>query len=132
MLNLCVIDARSSCSLCRTARGGAFISSGSGGAAAPGRRSSLLEFAVFVPAADRGCDFLQPSRYTATALRPSFHACRYASMMSSTDAFSGRLTVFDIAPEINGCAAAIIRRCPMYAIDRVPLAGLKEQSKTAR
>ncbi len=34
-------------------------------------------------------------------------------MMSSTVAFSGRLTVFEIAPEMNGCAAAIIRRCPM-------------------
>ena len=34
-------------------------------------------------------------------------------MMSSTLAFSGRLTVFDIAPEMKGCVAAIMRRCPM-------------------
>ena len=34
-------------------------------------------------------------------------------MMSSTVAFSGRLTVFEIAPEMNGCAAAIILRWPM-------------------
>src|SRR6202522_3409227 len=113
MLNLCVIDARSSCNLCRTARGGAFISSGSCGATVPGRGSSLEEFAVFVPAADNGCDFLQPSRYTATAFRPSFQACRYASMMSSTDAFSGRLTVFVIAPEMNGGAGAIFRSVPI-------------------
>ena len=31
-------------------------------------------------------------------------------MMSSTDAFSGRLTVLEMAPEINGCVAAIIFR----------------------
>ena len=29
-------------------------------------------------------------------------------MMSSTEAFSGRFTVFEIAPEMKGCAAAII------------------------
>ena len=34
-------------------------------------------------------------------------------MMSSTLAFSGRLTVFEMAPEMKGCAAAIMRRCPM-------------------
>ena len=34
-------------------------------------------------------------------------------MMSSTVAFSGRFTVFEMAPEMNGCAAAIIFRCPM-------------------
>jgi hypothetical protein len=34
-------------------------------------------------------------------------------VISSTDADSGRLTVFEIAPEMNGCAAAIIFRCPI-------------------
>ena len=33
--------------------------------------------------------------------------------MSSTEAFSGKFTVLEIAPEINGCAAAIIFRWPM-------------------
>ena len=34
-------------------------------------------------------------------------------MMSSTEAFSGRFTVLEMAPEMKGCAAAIIFRCPM-------------------
>ena len=34
-------------------------------------------------------------------------------MISSTVAFSGMLTVFEIAPLRNGCAAAIIRMCAM-------------------
>ena len=54
-LNLCVIEARSSCSLWRTARGGAFRSSSSTSTACGGARraSSLVEFAVLVPAADK-------------------------------------------------------------------------------
>jgi hypothetical protein len=34
-------------------------------------------------------------------------------MISSTVAASGILTVFEMAPLKNGCAAAIIRRCAM-------------------
>jgi len=36
------------------------------------------------------------------------------------------LTVLEMAPEMNGCTAAIIRTCPVGAIDRSPMA----QSKT--
>ena len=52
--------------------------------------------------------------------------------MSSGVADSGRLTVFEIAPEMNGCTAAIIRMWPVCVIERVPLCGLKAQSKTGR
>ena len=48
--------------------------------------------------------------------------------MSSTVAVCGRLTVFEIAPERNGCAAAIILMWPMCEIARSPTA----TSKTAR
>ena len=34
-------------------------------------------------------------------------------MMSSTVHSSGMLMVFEIAPEMNGCTAAIIRTWPM-------------------
>jgi len=83
------------------------------GAPVPTFWLSFDDSAVLVPAAERGCAFLHPSRYTATAFSPFFHACRYASAISSTDALSGRFTVFEIAPEMNGCVAAIISRCPM-------------------
>ena len=42
--------------------------------------------------------------------------------MSSTVAVCGRLTVFEIAPERNGCAAAIILMWPMCEIARSPTA----------
>ena len=48
--------------------------------------------------------------------------------MSSTLADSGRLTVFEIAPEMNGWVAAIIRMWPMCEIARSPTA----TSKTGR
>ena len=48
--------------------------------------------------------------------------------MSSTLADSGRLTVFEIAPEMNGWAAAIIWMWPMCEIARSPTA----TSKTGR
>jgi hypothetical protein len=32
------------------------------------------------------------------------------------------LTVFEMAPEMNGCTAAIIRTCPIGAIERSPMA----------
>ena len=48
--------------------------------------------------------------------------------MSSIVADSGRLTVFEIAPEMNGCVAAIIWMWPMCEIARSPTA----TSKTSR
>ena len=53
-------------------------------------------------------------------------------MMSSTVDSSGMLMVFEMAPEINGCTAAIMRTWPMYWMARAPLAGRRLQSKTAR
>ena len=52
--------------------------------------------------------------------------------MSSTVALSGRLTVFEMAPEMNGCVAAIIRMWPRCEIERSPRLGLNAQSKTGR
>ena len=42
--------------------------------------------------------------------------------MSSTVTDSGRFTVFEIAPEMNGCAAAIIFMWPIAEIARSPTA----------
>ena len=42
--------------------------------------------------------------------------------MSSTVADSGRLTVFEIAPEMNGWTAAIISMWPVCEIARSPTA----------
>ena len=42
--------------------------------------------------------------------------------MSSTVLASGMFTVFEIAPEMNGCAAAIILMWPMCEIARSPTA----------
>ena len=42
--------------------------------------------------------------------------------MSSTVADSGRLTVLEIAPDMNGCTAAIIRTWPIGLIARSPIA----------
>ena len=42
--------------------------------------------------------------------------------MSSTVALLGRLTVFEIAPEMNGCTAPIILMWPMCEIARSPTA----------
>ena len=42
--------------------------------------------------------------------------------MSSTVAVSGRFTVFEIAPEMNGCVADIILMWPMCEIARWPTA----------
>ena len=57
---------------------------------------------------DSGWPTLQLSRYRATALRPSRHDSRYSYSTSSTLASSGMFTVLLIAPEMNGCTAAII------------------------
>ncbi len=52
--------------------------------------------------------------------------------MSSSVASGGRLTVFEMAPERNGWTAAIIRTCPIGAMERVPPTALNAQSKTGR
>jgi hypothetical protein len=52
--------------------------------------------------------------------------------MSSTVACSGMLMVFEMAPEMNGWTAAIMRTWPSGAIERWPRAGLNAQSKTGR
>ncbi len=67
----------------------------------------------------------------ATAFKPSFHDSMYACMMSSTVDSSGMLMVLLIAPERNGCAAAIIFKWPRQAIERSAAGGPSEQSNTA-
>ena len=42
--------------------------------------------------------------------------------MSSTVAVSGRLTVLEMAPEMNGWTAPIILMCPWWEIARSPTA----------
>ena len=49
-----------------------------------------------------------------TAFVPSRQASRYACSISSTVASGGTLMVLEMAPEMNGCAAPIIRMCPMW------------------
>ena len=54
-------------------------------------------------------------------------------MISSTVVSSGMLIVFEIAPEMNGCAAAIIRMCPLGWMNRLPFVPHRfAQSKTGR
>ena len=48
--------------------------------------------------------------------------------MSATVPLCGRLTVFEIAPEMNGCVAAIMSMWPVWEIARSPTA----TSKTGR
>ena len=61
----------------------------------------------------RGWLRLQPSRYTATAFRPSRHDSTYAFVMSSGVESAGMLTVLEMAPERKGCTADIILMWPM-------------------
>jgi hypothetical protein len=46
-------------------------------------------------------------------LTPSFQLSTYSCATSSTVAVSGRLTVFEIAPEMNGWTAPIIFTWPV-------------------
>ena len=74
---------------------------------------------------------LEPSRYRALALSISCQLSRYAFFTSSTVASCGMLIVFEIAPETNGWAAAIMRMCDSAARKRWPiLPHLLAQSKT--
>src|ERR1700676_3979528 len=68
----------------------------------------------------------------ATAFSPIFHESRYACEISSIVDSSGILIVLEMAPERNGCAAAIIFTCPVQLIDLPPPAGASEQSNTGR
>jgi hypothetical protein len=61
----------------------------------------------------------------ATAFRPSFHASRWSCSTSSTVASSGMLTVLEMAPEMNGCTAPIIRTWPIV-VDGVVAHGAGE------
>ena len=42
--------------------------------------------------------------------------------MSSTVALSGMLTVLEMAPEMKGCTAAIMRTWPIGGMARTPMA----------
>ena len=52
--------------------------------------------------------------------------------MSSGVASVGMLTVFEMAPERNGCTAAIILMWPIHWMERLPSRAGKAQSKIAR
>src|SRR3989304_8683156 len=110
MLNLCVIDFRSS-----------------GRRRRAGTSAFVLCFLPLSSGVLRGCVRFQPSRYTAMALSPSRHPSTYDCMISSAVTFVGRLTVLEMAPERNGWTADIILMWPMYWIDRSPFAGLNAQ-----
>src|SRR5262249_52152936 len=69
---------------------------------------------------DRGWLSLQPSRYRALAFSPSSHDRRYDAAISSTLAEFGRLIVLEIAPEMNGWPAAIMRMWPCGWMNRLP------------
>ena len=79
--NLCVTASRS---------GGSFLRTGPllCGAGAIAGAASVFRLPVF-----SGCVLLLPSRYTDTAFRPSRHASRYVSRISSGVVSSGTLTV---------------------------------------
>ena len=64
----------------------------------------LEEWLFFLFSADvlSGCVAFEPSRYTANALIPYFHAIIYASTISSFVASLDILNVFEIAPDTNG------------------------------
>ncbi len=47
--------------------------------------------------------------------------------MSAIVADCGRLTVFEIAPEMNGCVAAIMSMWPVWEIARSPTATSKTE-----
>src|SRR5665648_783020 len=96
----------------RTARAGAEP------VAAAGAGTDVAE----VDPPDSGWPTLQLSRYTASALMPIFQALKWISSISSTVADSGMLTVLEIAPEMNGWTAAIIRTSPSGEIARSPTA----------
>src|SRR3989338_6087626 len=97
------------------------------------RRNGFCSF--FTPplplAVTKGCAALEPSRYTANALRPSFHPMMYAFIISSTLVSADMLNVFEIAPEIKGWTAATILTCPCQWIDRTPFAGRTAEANTA-
>src|SRR3989344_9149246 len=110
MENLCVSEGRVSGRCLRT-----------------GLAASFLAPAPAAPFTVSGCAALDPSRYTANALRPSFHPMMYASIISSTVVSAGLLKVLEMAPEINCWADATLFTCPCHEIARTPPAGLIAQ-----
>ena len=52
--------------------------------------------------------------------------------MSAGVVSRGMFTVFEIAPEMNGCAAAIMPTWARQAIDRTPPRGWNAQSNTGK
>jgi len=64
----------------------------------------------------------------ATAFRPIRQASTWSCSSSSTVTDSGTFTVLEIAPEMNGCTAAIIRTWPRWWMVRSPI----EQANTGR
>ena len=74
----------------------------------PVSRISAASSSSSINAAAKGCDSFDPSRYSALALVPKDQLSSYAFWQSSIVASFGMLIVFEIAPEINDCAAAII------------------------
>ena len=52
--------------------------------------------------------------------------------MSAGVVSRGMFTVLEMAPEMNGCAAAIIFTCASQAMLRTPSRGLNAQSNTDR
>ena len=69
--------------------------------------------AAWAAPAESGCESLLPSRYTAIALSPSRHDSLWMRSTSATVASAGMLMVLEMAPERNGCTAAIIRTWPI-------------------
>src|SRR4029453_9863340 len=69
----------------------------------------------------------------ALAFSASFQESRYADLQSSTVASFGMLMVFEMAPEMKGCAAAIMRMWLSTERYRLPILphGLA-QSNTGR
>src|SRR3990172_3432490 len=103
MLNLCVIDFRSS-----------------GRRRRAGTSSFVLCFLPLSSDVLRGCVRLQPSRYTAMALSPSRHPSTYDCMISSAVTLLGRLTVLEMAPERNGWAAGLLLIFALFLIRPPP------------
>ena len=129
----------------RSRRG--WLAGGAGGAAAPGRRfggggwrsASCGRDAVALSAAwvDLGFGGHRLAPLGAVAVdRQGLEAELPAFQVGAADVFDvaslGTLQVLEIAPERNGCTAAIICRWPRKWMLRPPCGGANAQSKTGR
>ena len=70
--------------------------------------SSKSSSSSSIRADESGCESLDPSLYKAFAFTPNDQDNSYAAWQSSIVASFGIFIVFDIAPEIKDCAAAIM------------------------